>query len=293
MLNFEIICPVYNESEGLVNFTEQLKLELSKLNHKYHWRILFIHDPSSPNDKTWETIKTLGQNDYRISGISMWKRFGVQAALWASLKHANGDFVIMMDADGQHPPKVIHDLIKHYESSNSIVLTKRKENFRPNILIFYKLIQMMSEHPSVSSHSDFRLIDRRIISDLLANFDEKKPFIRTLMGYWGDPPVVEYSVNSRISGKSSFNVLRSYNYLVDGILSAGYFPYRYLFPFLMLLPIIQTALAFYHDDWAGALTWTWLTFLALFIGMIAFNIEVILGHTRRRPSSIVKEKINL
>lgn len=292
MRSFEIICPVYNEGEGILNFTEKLKSELSKLESRYDWKILFIHDPSLRNDTTWEVIKKMAQSDNRVSGISMWKRFGVQAALWAGLENTKGDFVIMMDGDGQHPPEIIHDLITQYESSHPVVLTKRKEGFRLKIFLFYKLMNLFSEHPPVLSHSDLRLLDRRVINILLEQFHERKPFLRTLMGYWGSPPVIEYTVQVRFAGKSSFNLKHSYNYFIEALLSAGHFPYRYLVPLALLIPAIMLTHSIVMQNWSGALIHLWFTFMTLIVGMIALNIERISVYSRKRPNYIIKDKIN-
>lgn len=294
MVKLEVICPVFNESEGLKLFTDNLKLILNSLSaEKYSWRILFVHDPSGPADKTWGMIQSLGKEDSRISGISMWKRFGVQAALWAGIEHTQADVVITMDSDGQHPPELILDLIKKYEESHSLVLTKRFEKFRPSIWLFYRLQNLFSTHPSTMAHSDFRLLDRKVIDVLINDFHETKPFMRVLMGYWGKVPVIEFKVKDRIAGKTSFNLKSSYDYLIDVILTAGHFPVRYLIPLLIFPPFIYCGFLLVKQNWLEAFFISWLGLFSIGLSLTLLHLETILIQSRRRPIYLVKEKINL
>ena len=294
MINLEVICPVFNEHEGIKLFTRNLKAVLNRLNgEKYAWRILFIHDPSGPTDQTWSMIRALAKEDSRISGISMWKRFGVQAALWAGIEHTQADVIVTMDSDGQHPPELILELIKKFEESNSLVLTKRIEGFRPSVWLFYRLLNLFSSHPPANAHSDFRLMDRKVIDVLKNDFEEMKPFLRVLMGYWGDVPVIDYQVKDRIAGRTSFNLKNSYDYLIDVILAAGHFPVRYLVPFLMLPPVLYLGYLLLNNNWPAALLVSWILLCTLGLCLGLFHLESILIHSRRRPVYLVKEKINL
>ena len=81
-------------------------------------------------------IKEISASDKRVKAISMWRRYGVQAALWAGLEACQGDIIITMDADGQHPPELIAEMIHQYEIGNPLVLTKRIEGYRLKVAIF-------------------------------------------------------------------------------------------------------------------------------------------------------------
>ena len=293
MVNLEVICPVFNEQEGIKLFSERLIVVLDTLSaEKYSWRILFVHDPIGPSDKTWEIIQKLTKEDPRIGGILMWKRFGIQAALWAGIEHTCADIIVTMDSDGQHPPELILELIKKYEESNSLVLTKRIEQFRPSIWLFYRLLNLFSTHPTPNAHSDFRLLDREVIDVLVHHFQETKPFMRVLMGYWGDAPVINYQVKDRIAGRSSFNLKKSYDYLIDMILAAGHFPVRYLVPFLLVPPIIYLIFLIFQQNWIQALFVSWVTLCSIGLCLGLFHIESILINSRKRPVYLVRKKIN-
>lgn len=293
MVNLEVICPVFNEHEGLKLFSQELKKVLNTLSvEKYSWRILYVHDPAGANDQTWKTIQSLSMEEPRIGGISMWKRFGIQAALWAGIEHSRADVIVTMDSDGQHPPEVMLELIKKYEEGNSLVLTKRIEKFRPTIWLFYRLLNLFSQHSVPEAHSDFRLLDRKVVDVLVKDFHEARPFMRVLMGFWGEVPVVSYKAQERIAGKTSFNLLKSYHYLIDVISAAGHFPVRYLIPFLLLPPIGYGAFQLFEQNWPQVFLALWGFVFSLALSLALFHIESILIHSRKRPVYLVKEKIN-
>lgn len=292
MKTVEIICPVYNEGQGLKIFFELLKSELVKLDQNfYRWNVLFVHDPGP--DNTWNVIQELGKSHHEVKAISMWRRFGIQAALWAGLEASTGDIVIMMDADGQHPPSLIHKLIKEHENGNALVLTKRNEGFRLKVAIFYKLMHLFSNCPPVESHSDYRLMDRKVVDTLLNQFKETKPFLRVLMGYWGNVPVITFDVQKRLMGTTQFNSIRSYNYLVDVMLSAGHFPFRFVFP-ILFVPFLIAGFSFlYFGKIFEAVVLLCLAFLGFAVGILSLHLETLIAHTRIRPSYLVREKLNV
>ncbi len=292
MQTIEIICPVYNESEGLKEFASNLTSELKTLSSHYNWKILFVNDPKSNEDQTWEIIKSLAQDESRISGIRMTKRFGIQASIWAGIAHSTGDIVITMDSDGQHPPRLIHKMLESHQLGNQVVLTKRDERPRLSVTIFYFLLNKLSKHPPADAHSDFRLLDRSVVNELVTNFHEIQPFLRSLMGYWGSVPVIKFKVEDRIAGQTSFTLLRSYNYLIDIILSSGHFPFKFICPFIVLIPFLFGTYEFSLANWYRGFAWYWGGLVSLFLSMIAFNLEIILNHSRKRPVYIIKERVN-
>lgn len=292
MKTIEVICPVYNEGTGLRIFFDLLKTELNKLDSsKYNWNVLFVHDPGT--DNTWQVIQELAAQNKNLRAISMWRRFGIQSALWAGLEASTGDIVIMMDADGQHPPALIHSLVAEHEKGHSLVLTKRIEGFRWKVVLFYKLMHMFSNCPPVESHSDFRLLDRKVVDTLLRQFKETKPFLRVLMGYWGNVPVIKFDVQKRLTGTSSFNGVRSYNYLVDVMLSAGHFPFRFVFPLLFLPFFVAGTTFLYFGKVFEAIVLLSLAFLGFSVGILSLHLETLIAHTRIRPAYLVREKLNV
>ena len=121
-----IIFPVHNEEENLPIIHKKVKDLWKNLDHKYKYEIIFVDDGST--DGSWKAIKKIKGIDKKIKGLHFSRNFGHQSAIEAGLQKARGEAIVMLDADGQHPVRVINNLIKKWEDGYAIINTIRKDD---------------------------------------------------------------------------------------------------------------------------------------------------------------------
>jgi len=224
-----IVVPTYNEEKNIPLVHEELKKVFSSL-PDYQFETIFVNDGS--RDNSWEEIEKLAQFDRSVKGISFSRNFGHQAAIEAGLHHAKGDAVIMMDGDLQHPPMLIPKLIESWNKGFYVVNTKRlkteKESFfkKTTSKLFYWLINKISDIHLDQGSADFRLLDRKAVTEL-AKLKEKDKFYRGLIKWIGfQVAFVEYRANSRKNGKSSYTLKKMLTFARVGITSFSMLPMK-------------------------------------------------------------------
>ena len=164
-----IVVPAYNEESNIVKLYEEVAKVLASVS--LQWEIIFCDDGSI--DGTWKVIESIHERDERVKGIRLSRNFGHQYALLAGLRHANGDAIISMDADLQHPPALIPMLIDEWRKGSKIVNTIRQDpeeytNFKKiTSRFFYKTFSYLSGVKLESGMADYRLLDRKVLGDIL------------------------------------------------------------------------------------------------------------------------------
>ncbi|MFT5310912.1 MAG: glycosyltransferase involved in cell wall biosynthesis, partial [Bacteroidia bacterium] len=180
-----VVIPCFNEAGNIQELYEQLKPVITEYsNHE----ILFVDDGSS--DETARLVDGLSSKDSAVKLIQLSRNFGHQAALKAGLDNAEGDCVISLDADLQHPPELIPDLIKKWKEGYEVVFTQREED--PNLSwmkrstskFFYRIAQRLTSVKIHQGSADFRLLDKEVI-EVLKQLDESYLFIRGLVSWVG------------------------------------------------------------------------------------------------------------
>ena len=186
-----VVVPVYNEEDALPLFYAQLREVLDALDHD--WEIIFVNDGSK--DKTPEIIDRLAEETPSVRAVHFSRNFGHQAALCAGLERAKGDYTITMDGDGQHPPKLIPQMIELADSGYDIVLTQRIEAEQKNSFkkwsseTFYKLLNKVSDTQTLPGGADFRLMNRQAL-DALLSLPEYHKFLRGMVSWIGFRSVI-------------------------------------------------------------------------------------------------------
>ena len=226
-----IVTPVFNEEENLREFYTRLTKVMSGLSYDYD--IIFIDDGSRDSSAT--ILFDLAQNDEHVQAYLLSRNFGHQMALTCGLDHAEGDAVITMDGDLQHPPELLPELLSLWEAGYEIVQTVRKDTADASFFkkltssTYYKLINKMSKVHITPGGSDFRLMDR-VAVDALKLYSERARFIRGIVNNLGFKlTTIEFIAPPRFAGQSKFNLHKMLHFALDGITAFSNVPLRWAF----------------------------------------------------------------
>jgi dolichol-phosphate mannosyltransferase len=302
-----VIIPVFNEEKNILPLINRL-LPVIK---KYQYEIIFIDDGSK--DKTVSQIKKIAQKNNHIKLISFTRNFGHQMALTAGYFYSKGDVVISMDADLQDPPETIPQMIEKWKNGAKIVYAKRKERRvdsflkRFTALLFYRLINFLSDTPIPDNVGDFRLLDKEVVV-FLNQLKEKSRFLRGLVAWPGfSTDYVYFNREKRFAGETHYPLTKMINFAIEGITSFSIKPLRlvsylgFITALIGFLGIIYAVLGkiFLPEYWVTG--WTALFVAIMFlggiqlitIGIIGEYIGKIYQQVQERPSFLIKEKVNL
>jgi polyisoprenyl-phosphate glycosyltransferase len=207
-----IVCPAYREEEVLPKFHAELSRVLAPLESQYHFEILYIDDGS--RDRTLDAMKTVGADDRRVRVLSLSRNFGKEVALQAGLENAEGELIITMDTDLQHPPDLIPQLLEKAKGPVDLVITVRQEYQKPGWFkqlgtqTFYKILGALSEIEIRQETSDFLLMKRNVAAVLL-QMQEKHRYMKGLVHWMGFAYLeVPFRPKERTLGTTKFSVLR-------------------------------------------------------------------------------------
>jgi len=226
-----IVVPVYNEEDNLREFHKRITEVMSK--EPYDYSIVFVNDGSS--DGSAVILNELAKEDAHVEAYLLSRNYGHQMALTCGLDNADGDAVVTMDGDLQHPPEIVPQLLRLWEDGNEIVITKRMATedagFFKNLTssAYYKLINTMSKIEITPGGSDFRLMDR-IAVDAFKEYRERARFIRGLISTLGfKVATVEFVAPPRFAGHSKYNLRKMLHFALDGITAFSNLPLRWAF----------------------------------------------------------------
>ncbi len=300
--NLSIVIPLYNEAENI----KALFKELNKLKNKLpkNTEVIFVNDGSK--DQTVE-ILLREKLVFKKKVISLSKNFGHQSALIAGLNNSTGEIVITMDGDLQHPPKIIPNLIKLNKQGYDIVLTQKIDNHitkgfkKTSSILFYKIINLFSNTRIYESASDFRLMNRKSLHELL-KLPESSKFLRGLVSWIGFKTIIyPFEVESRAFGTSKYSLGKMFSLAVSGISSFSTFP-LFITGFMgLLLSILSFLYAIYvfYKFFTGETVsgWTSLQLITLLIGSFTFISLGIIGvylskiyeEVKKRPEYIISD----
>lgn len=303
-----IVVPAYNESDNLRMFVSAIH-EVIKGLSTYAWEILFINDGSL--DNTWEIIGDLARSIPHIKGICLSRNFGKEVALTAGIDAVgDADAAIFIDADLQHPPPVIAELVAQWESGYQIVVTKRTAV--PHSWVrevgsrfFYFMIKRFSDLDMLQNTTDYRLLDRKAVK-ALKTFEERTRFFRGLIDWMGfRKTVISFSAPERAAGQSSFSFLSLMRFAINSFTSFSLQPLRFtgwlgLFVVsvtsLLMLYMAVTQIIFTGVDYKPIAYFV--VFNTLLFGIVLAALGLIglyIGHIHteviRRPLYIVQDRV--
>jgi len=223
-----VIIPAYNEEKSLPLLFDRLE-NLVNTNRSYNFELLFINDGSK--DKTLSILQQTAKTNPCISYINFSRNFGKEIAVAAGIDHANGDAVVIMDADGQEPPELIPKMIKWWEKGYDDVYARRKRyrGGRFNHLtsqLYYRTLQKTTRIPIQVDTGDFRLFSRRCIL-ALREFREAERQNKALFSWIGyNKKEVFFDQDKRQAGESKWGFWSRVNLAIDGFTSFTTAPLR-------------------------------------------------------------------
>ena len=231
MKKVTILIPCYNEEASLPSLYEALNC-LMNANSNYEWEVLMINDGSK--DNTIRMIKELSMKDSRIYYIDLSRNFGKENAMLAGFDYASGDCMVIMDADLQHPPHIIPEMLKKWEEGYEDVYGKRlsrgKESWlRKHLsLAFYNLLQKTARYDILPNVGDFRLLDRKCI-DELKKLRESERYTKGMFAWIGFRKVsISFEPQERIAGESRISYGALIKLAIDGITSFTVAPLKWV-----------------------------------------------------------------
>ena len=304
MKKISILIPCYNEEKSLPLLYPEL-VKLMDANQNYEWELMFVNDGS--RDNTLQELIKLRQQDKRVNYVDLSRNFGKETAMLAGFDYVTGDCMVIIDADLQHPPTLIPDMIKLWEQGYDDVYAKRKTRGKESwlrkrlSLQFYKILQSSSRFDVLQNVGDFRLLDRSCIN-ALKKMRESERYTKGMYCWIGfKKKEIEFVQGDRVAGESSWNYRGLFTLAIDGITSFTNAPLRIstivgfivsMFAFLYMIYVFFKALI-YGDPVQGYPT---LVILILFLGgiqllslgIIGEYIGRIYNETKNRPDYIVR-----
>jgi glycosyltransferase involved in cell wall biosynthesis len=223
-----VVIPVLDEEAGLPALVARLEEALARAG--MGWEVIFIDDGS--RDGTLQALRDLNRREPRFKALALSRNFGKERALAAGLLHARGDAVVLMDADLQHPPEAILELLARWREGYAIVYGQRRDRLQDGTArrllsrIFYNAFRMLSGTALPEGAGDFRLLDRKAV-DALNRFGERTRYTNGLYAWIGFRQTgVPYTVAERASGRSRWNARRLFGFALDGLTSFSTIPLK-------------------------------------------------------------------
>lgn len=225
-----VVCPAYQEEAALPAFHEHLLRTLESLQEEYEIEVLYVDDGS--RDGTLPLLRRWSRFDSRIRYLSLSRNFGHQAALTAGLEYAEGDVIVTLDSDLQHPPQLIAEMLERWKHGYDIVLTIRQDDTnlgqvkRLTARWFYTLMRWCSDTETRPAAADFRLMSRRAVNGLL-RLRESHRFLRGMVQWLGFPTTeIVYQPARRVAGQSKYDLRRMFSFACDALFSFSRVPLR-------------------------------------------------------------------
>nr|WP_316619499.1 glycosyltransferase family 2 protein [uncultured Ruminococcus sp.] len=249
MKTIDLVVPCYNEEEGLEHFVEETNKVIDTL-PEYYFRYILINDGSK--DKTYLVMKRLAARFDNIKYISFSRNFGKEAAMYAGLQHCDADYVVVMDADLQHPPAVFPQMLEAMNEGYDCCATKRDEREGESFFrgafskLFFRLSNRMTDVKNPYGAMDYRMMTRQMVDSIL-ELGEVQRFSKGIFSWVGfNTKWITFKTVDRELGKSSWKFSSLFKYAIDGITCFSVTPLRFtavmgaIIFFLSLIYIIVT-----------------------------------------------------
>ena len=302
-----VIVPCYNEEEAIPFFYRKIAMVTEDMSD-YDFEIIFVNDGSY--DSTIDVIHKLADEDTRVKYLDFSRNFGKEAAIYAGLSHATGDYGVIMDADLQDPPELLPEMMNYiknegYDSVATRRVTRKGEPAVRSFFArrFYHLINKLSKTEIVDGARDYRLMNRKFI-DAILELSEYNRFSKGLFGWVGfKTKWIEFENVNRIAGETKWSFWKLFLYSIEGIIGFSTLPLAVaaflgilfcIVAFIFIIVIIVRTLVF-GDPTSG---WPSLACIILLVSGVQLFCMGILGaylsktylEVKNRPIYICKDK---
>lgn len=302
-----VIVPCYNEEEAIPFFYRKIEMITEDM-EEYEFEIVFVNDGSY--DSTIDVIRKLADEDTRVKYLDFSRNFGKEAAIYAGLSHATGDYGVIMDADLQDPPELLPEMMNYiknegYDSVATRRVTRKGEPAVRSFFArrFYHLINKLSKTEIVDGARDYRLMNRKFM-DAILELSEYNRFSKGLFGWVGfKTKWIEFENVNRIAGETKWSFWKLLLYSIEGIIGFSTLPLAVsaflgilfcIVAFIFIIVIIVRTLVF-GDPTSG---WPSLACIILLVSGVQLFCMGILGaylsktylEVKNRPIYICKDK---
>ncbi len=303
-----VVIPVFNEARNIGPLLGRLETVLSSM--EMSWEIVFVDDGSS--DDTIDVIRPAHASEPRIRAVSFSRNFGKEIAIAAGLDHANGDAVIIMDADLQHPPETIPAFIAKWRDGYAMVYGQRTDRDTESALkrrfaqSFYRVFDRFGETDLPAGAGDFRLMDRKAVEAMRA-MGEKARFSKGLYAWVGFKSIgVPFEVGERLHGTTRFNYPKLFSFAFDGLSSFSTIPLKIATWLGVVIAVAAMGVGifflirtmFFGTDLPGfpSLIVSIMLFSGIqliSLGLIGEYVGRIFAEVKRRPLYLIGERVGL
>lgn len=306
-VELSVVVPIYNEQESVPELIARLHEGLAGAVRSYE--VILVDDGS--NDRTWEIIGAAAARDARIKGLSFSRNFGHQMAFTAGLDHAEGDAVVIMDADLQDPPELLPELIARWREGYDVVYAVRARRHGETTFklltaaAFYRLLRRITRVDIPVDTGDFRLMSRRAVL-AFRRMPERHRFTRGMVSWLGFRQIgVPYVRAARHAGETKYPLRKMLRLASDGITSFSYLPLQlatYLGLLVSGLAFVALAATLVLKLAGAHLAWVWVALSALAllggaqlvaVGLLGEYVGRVLDEAKRRPLYLVRETVGL
>lgn len=304
-----IVIPAYNEEENIRPVYDALRNILADTECVYE--IIFVDDGSQ--DGTLAAIEQLRREDPRVQYLQFSRNFGKELAISAGIMNAQGDAIIMLDCDLQHPPELIPRFIEKWRAGGEVVIGVRNRSRSDSLTkrlgshLYYRIINAISETKTVRGATDFRLLDRRV-ADELNNFTEKSRLTRGLIDWLGfRREYVRFDAADRANGQAKYNLRKLLTLAVSAFISMSFLPLKVAGYLGLSITVLAGLLGLFilvekyalRDPWGLHISGTaTLAVILMFmigivlacLGLIALYIANIHREVTNRPLYVVRKR---
>lgn len=302
MPDISIVIPCFNEADCIPMLYQELHCVMDGCGRAYE--LIFVDDGST--DLTSDILKRLSEQDTCVRWLCFSRNFGHQKALKAGLDYAQGDAIITMDADMQHPPMLIPEMLALWQEGYDIVNTIRKDDKKCGLFkrvtshLFYRIINLLADVQILEGAADFRLLDAKVAT-ALRSCHEEYMFMRGMTSWVGFRQAqIEYQSNARYAGKTKYSFKKMFSFALCGVTSFSVRPLRFaivLAGVFALFSIIEIVYVLYITCYTGQAVSGWAS-LAILISVLGAAILLMLGiigeylgklfmQSKQRPEYIV------
>lgn len=308
MKKISLIVPCYNEEQVIDMFYKETVKTLYNLKDKYEYEFVFVDDGS--RDNTLNILREMKKKDDKISIISFSRNFGKEAGIYAGLNNATGDLVVIMDADLQHPPKIIIEMIKGIEEGYDTVTTRRINRKGEPLIksafsrLFYKVMSKIIDFELVQGAQDFRMMKREVV-DAVLSLKEYNRFSKGIFSWVGfKVKYIEIENVERVAGTTKWSFKSLFKYALEGMVSFSTVPLRIstiLGLVISFIAIVSTCIIIIQTLIQGKVVPGYASIITavlfmggiqlICLGTIAEYISKMYLEIKDRPKYIVREKI--